>query len=251
MIFSLENNTALVTGASGSIGRAIAIAMAKNGATVGLSGTNETSLNNLVVTIKELTGKDAFALPCNLAKSDDVSELIKRASDVLGGRLDILVNNAGINNDMLFGKMKEETLDDVMKVNLNAPFVLCRNAISLMSNNRFGRIINISSVVGLTGNIGQVNYCASKAAIIGMSKAIALEVARKGITVNCIAPGAVNSPMIEKLSDANKEKFVNNIPMRRIGDPEDIANACCFLASKEAGYITGQTIHVNGGMLMV
>jgi 3-oxoacyl-[acyl-carrier protein] reductase len=243
---SISNSKILITGASGSIGRAIASAFVKCGADVAISGTREQALTDLAASFK----RKVHILSCNLSRSEETETLIPKAVESLNG-LDILINNAGINKDMLFGKMKESDLDEVMKINLNAAFVLSKNAVSVMTDNRYGRIINISSVVGLTGNIGQVNYCASKAAIIGMSKAIALEVARKGITVNCIAPGAINSPMMEKLSDANREKFISKIPMQRVGDPEDIANACLFLASKESSYITGQTIHVNGGMLMI
>jgi 3-oxoacyl-[acyl-carrier protein] reductase len=246
MFFSLKDERVLITGASGSIGRAITSVFVKCGANVAISGTREQALINL----SEDLGANVKVLPCDLSKNEEVEELIDRASESLGG-LDILINNAGTNKDMLFGKMKESDLEEVMKINLNASFILSRNAVAIMSKNRYGRIINISSVVGFTGNIGQVNYCASKAAIVGMSKAIALEVARKGITVNCIAPGAINSPMMERLSEVNREKFISKIPMQRIGEPEDVANACLFLASRESSYITGQTIHVNGGMLML
>ncbi len=250
MLFSLENQRALVTGASGSIGKAFAINLALQGASVAISGTRLEALEETSREIQEKTGKSPVILQCNLSNIAETKELVKRAIESLGG-LDILVNNAGINKDMLFGKMTDEDLDEVLNINLKASFILTKDAIAAMGPQRFGRVINISSVVGFTGNIGQVNYCASKAGVIGMSKAIALECARKGITVNCIAPGAINSPMIEKLSDQAKERFMMKIPMSRIGTPEDVANACCFLASKEASYITGQTIHVNGGMLMV
>ncbi len=249
VLFSLENQKVLITGATGAIGRAIAFAMAEQGADVAISGTRKETLYDLATNIKRNTNRNAYVFPCDLSNSVDAHGIIERTLSEIGN-LDILINNAGINKDMLFGKMMEEDLDQVMKVNLNSVFILSKNAISAMSNKRFGRIINITSVVAFTGNIGQVNYCASKSALIGMSKSIALEVARKGITVNCIAPGAVNSPMIQKLSDANKEKFIEKIPMKKIAEPEEIAAACCFLASKEAGYITGQTLHVNGGMFM-
>ncbi|MDR3031455.1 MAG: 3-oxoacyl-ACP reductase FabG, partial [Holosporales bacterium] len=199
--------------------------------------------------IKEKTGKATVILQGNLANINEAKELVTKAEEKLGG-LDVLVNNAGINKDMLFQKMTEEDLYEILDVNLRSVFTLTKNAIASMSARRFGRIINISSIVGFTGNIGQVNYCASKAGIVGMSKAIALECARKGITVNCIAPGAIESPMIEKLSEQAKERFIAKIPMSKLGEPEDVASVCCFLASKEASYITGQTIHVNGGMLM-
>ncbi len=249
MLFSLHNNNVLITGASGSIGHAIAMVFAEQGANVAISGTNKDSLEKLSCSIKQKTNSKVVILPCDLTNSVQTETLVGRATEELNG-LDVLINNAGINRDMLLGKMTEQDFLDVLKVNLNASFILTKNAVSIMSKNRYGRIINISSVVGFTGNIGQANYCASKAAIVGMSKAIALEVARKGITINCIAPGAINTPMIEKLSDANKEKFIAKIPMQRIGEPLDVAHACCFLASQEASYITGQTIHVNGGMLM-
>ena len=250
MLFSLNDQKVLVTGASGSIGKAIALNMALQGADVAISGTRLEVLEETAREIKEATGKEAIVLQCNLSKTEETKELIKRAEEKMT-RVDVLVNNAGINKDMLFGKMTEEDFDAVLNVNLKAAFTLAKEAIASMNSRRFGRVINITSVVGLTGNIGQVNYCASKAGLIGMSKAIALECARKGITVNCVAPGAITSPMTDKLSDQIKERFIAKIPMCRIGDPEDIANACCFLASKEASYITGQTIHVNGGMLMV
>jgi 3-oxoacyl-[acyl-carrier protein] reductase len=246
VFFSIRNERVLITGASGAIGRAIASTFLKCGANVAISGTREQSLIDLVT---DLQAK-AQVLRCDLSRKDEVESLVDRASESLGG-LDILINNAGINKDMLLGKMKESDLDEVMKINLNASFILARDAISVMASNRYGRIINISSVVGFTGNIGQVNYCSSKAALVGMSKAMALEVARKGITVNCIAPGAINSPMMERLSEANREKFISKIPMQKIGEPEDVANACLFLAARESSYITGQTIHVNGGMLML
>ncbi|MDR1488528.1 MAG: 3-oxoacyl-ACP reductase FabG [Holosporales bacterium] len=252
MLFSLEGRRALITGASGAIGRAIAISFTRQGADIVITGTRKEVLLELSTFIKEDSGRKAHVMLCDLSNttSNEIETLVEKAVIELNG-LDILVNNAGINKDMLFAKMKESDLDDVMAVNLNAVFSLTKKAVSAMSAARYGRIINISSVVGFMGNIGQVNYCASKAAVIGMSKAIALEVARKGITVNCIAPGAIESPMIKKLSDMNREKFLNKIPMQKIGKPEDVAGACCYLASEEASYITGQTIHINGGMLMV
>jgi 3-oxoacyl-[acyl-carrier protein] reductase len=247
VLFTLKNNNILVTGASGAIGRAIAMTFANCGANIVISGTKKDVLLDIGEYIAKQSGVVPHVLPCDLTNSSEVCNLISDAVSLLGG-LDVLINNAGINKDMLLGKMSEKDLNDVLKVNLNASFILSKDAISIMSNKRYGRIINISSVVGFTGNIGQVNYCASKAAIVGMSKAMALEVARKGITINCVAPGAINSPMMEKLSDTNKERFLTQIPMKRIGDPIDVAYACCFLASREASYITGQTIHVNGGM---
>jgi 3-oxoacyl-[acyl-carrier protein] reductase len=243
-MFSLDGKRALVTGASGAIGRTIAAALAGQGASVVLSGTREEVLRDVARSIGR-----SHVLVRDLSDSSDVDGLIEEAAALLGG-LDILINNAGINRDMLLGKMKESDLEAVFKVNVNAVFTLSKNAIQIMSSQRYGRIVNISSVVGFTGNIGQANYCASKMAIVGMSKAMALEVARKGITINCVAPGAINSAMLDKLSEANREKFISKIPAQRVGEPEDVASACCFLCSQEASYITGQTIHVNGGMLM-
>lgn len=250
MLFSLENQNALVTGGSGSIGRAIAKRLSEQGANVVISGTRLEALQDSAKYIKETTGKEVKILKCNLSDISQSKELFSKAENELG-QVDILVNNAGINKDKLFAKMTEEDLYEVLDINLRSVFTLTQAALSSMGSRRYGRVISISSVVGFSGNIGQANYCASKAGIVGMSKAIALECARKGITVNCIAPGAISSPMIEKLSDQAKDRFLAKIPMNRIGEPEDVAAACCFLASKEASYITGQTIHVNGGMLMV
>ena len=250
MLFSLNNFKILVTGGSGHIGRSIALNFAKQGANVAISGTKLESLEKTASKIKEETGKDVSIIKCDLSKSEEITTLIDKTVEILGG-IDVLVNNAGITKDKLFVRMTESDLDEVLNVNLKAAFKLTQNAISHMSRNKFGRIINISSVVGLTGNPGQANYCASKSGLIGMSKAIAIEYAKKGITVNCIAPGAIKTPMTDELSSEALEKFIVKIPMGKIGDPEEIAYACCFLASGEASYITGQTLHVNGGMLMV
>lgn len=249
MLFSLENMNALITGASGSIGSSIAKNLAKQGANVMISGTRLDSLRNVADDIKNETGRNPIIIQSDLSKSEELSSLVDRAIENMG-RIDILVNNAGINRDTLFVRMTDSDFDDVININLKAIFKLSQLAISHMSRNKFGRIINISSVVGYTGNPGQANYCASKSAIVGMSKSIALEYARRGITINCIAPGAIKSPMIDKLSESVLENFMNKIPMQRIGEPDDVAFACCFLASRESSYITGQTIHVNGGMLM-
>lgn len=240
---------ALITGASGSIGSSIAKNLAKQGANVMISGTRLDSLRNVADDIKNETGRNPIIIQSDLSKSEELSSLVDRAIENMG-RIDILVNNAGINRDTLFVRMTDSDFDDVININLKAIFKLSQLAISHMSRNKFGRIINISSVVGYTGNPGQANYCASKSAIVGMSKSIALEYARRGITINCIAPGAIKSPMIDKLSESVLENFMNKIPMQRIGEPDDVAFACCFLASRESSYITGQTIHVNGGMLM-
>jgi 3-oxoacyl-[acyl-carrier protein] reductase len=249
MLFSVKNRKVLITGASGAIGGAIANVFAESCANITISGTKEGALLDLKESIRIRTGNSVNVIPCDLSNGSETEKLVSLAADTMDG-IDILVNSAGINRDMLLGKMAEKDLDDVLKINLNATFLLSKNVIAVMSKQRHGRIINISSVVGFTGNIGQVNYCASKAAIVGMSRAIAMEVARKGITVNCVAPGAINSPMMEKLSEKNREKFIERIPVKRIGEPMDVAYVCRFLASDEASYITGQTIHVNGGMLV-
>ena len=250
MLFSLDGYSALVTGASGSIGRAISRMLAEQGASVVISGTRLSALEETAKDIKENIGKEVKIVQCDLSSVSEARELFQESENAVG-QIDILVNNAGINRDMLFAKMTEEDLYDVLDINLRSVFTLTHSALAFMGPRRYGRIINISSVVGFSGNIGQANYCASKAGIVGMSKAIALECARKGITINCVAPGAISSPMIEKLSDQARERFMAKIPMNKIGEPEDVGAVCCFLASKEASYITGQTFHVNGGMLMV
>jgi 3-oxoacyl-[acyl-carrier protein] reductase len=248
-MFSLEGMNALVTGASGAIGSSIALHLAIQGAGLVISGTRKDALLETASSIKQASGQDPIVLISDLSDPSAVMRLFKDSEEQTG-HIDILVNNAGINKDKLFSKMTEQDLQDVLDINLKATFTLTREAISFMASRRFGRIINISSVVGFTGNIGQANYCASKAAIVAMSKAVALECARKGIVINCIAPGAISSPMINNLSSQAIERFTAKIPMSRLGNPEDVASACCFLASREAAYITGQTIHVNGGMLM-
>lgn len=245
-MLSLKNKKVLITGASGGIGAAIAKALSHQGAEVTLSGTR---LERLQETAKGLTGKH-HVLPCNLSDNGDVETLISRAEELMGG-LDILVNNAGITRDGLAMRMKDEDWETVLQVNLTAVFRLIRSSLKNMMKQRSGRIINITSVVGVTGNPGQVNYCASKAGLIGMSKSLALEVASRGITVNCVAPGFIETPMTDKLNDIQKEAINKNIPLGRVGKPEEIANAVAFLASDEASYITGQTLHVNGGMAMV
>ncbi|MDR1288990.1 MAG: 3-oxoacyl-[acyl-carrier-protein] reductase [Holosporales bacterium] len=248
-MFSLDGYRVLITGGSGSIGRSIAISMASCGAEVAISGTREDALKNVAEEIKEKTGKAALILQCDLSDTEKAKNLVKEFEDKLGP-IDVLVNNAGINKDSLFPRMSLEDFDTVVDVNLRAIFVLMQTAVSSMGPRRFGRIINMTSVVGVTGNIGQANYCASKAGLIGLSKAVALEYAKRGVTVNCVAPGAINSPMIEKLSEQARGRFIAKIPMGRIGDPDDVSAVCCFLASSGASYITGQTFHVNGGMLM-
>ncbi|MTJ80444.1 MAG: 3-oxoacyl-[acyl-carrier-protein] reductase [Telmatospirillum sp.] len=243
-MFDLSGKTALVTGASGDIGGAIARSLAAQGATVALSGTRRAALDALAA---ELGGP---VLPCNLSDPAEVEQLVKGAEQALGS-LDILVNNAGLTRDGLILRMKDEDWQSVLDVNLGAAFRLARGAVKGMMKRRFGRIINITSIVGVTGNPGQVNYAASKAGMIGLSKALAQEVASRGITVNCIAPGFVTSAMTGVLTDEQKSKLLAGIPLGRMGEPAEIAAAAVYLASAEAAYVTGQTIHVNGGMAMI
>lgn len=245
-MFKLNNKKVLITGASGGIGAEIAKSLSQQGAEITLSGTRVEKLEEVA---KSLPGK-YHILPCNLSNHEDVNTLISRAENVMGG-LDILVNNAGVTRDGLALRMKDEDWDTVIQVNLNSVFRLIRSSLKNMMKQRSGRIINITSIVGVTGNPGQANYCASKAGLIGMSKALAAEVASRGITINCVAPGFIETPMTDKLNDDQKQNINRNIPTGRIGKPEEIASAVAFLASDEAGYITGQTLHVNGGMAMI
>jgi 3-oxoacyl-[acyl-carrier protein] reductase len=245
-MFDLTGKTALVTGASGDIGGAIARALHAQGATVALSGTRRPVLDGLAA---ELGGK-TLVLTCNLSDSQSVEQLAKDSEAALGS-LDILVNNAGLTRDGLVLRMKDEDWQSVLDVNLSAAFRLSRAAVRGMMKRRFGRIINITSIVGVTGNPGQVNYAASKAGLIGMSKALAQEVGSRGITVNCIAPGFVTSAMTEPLQGDHKAKLLAGIPIGRMGEPAEIAAAAVYLASNEAAYVTGQTMHVNGGMAMI
>lgn len=245
-MFDLTGKTALVTGASGGIGEAIAKTLHKQGATVILSGRREDALKAVA---SGLSGR-THILTCDLADKEQVAGLFDKAEE-LAGQVDILVCNAGITKDGLLLRMKDDDWDEVLDTNLRSAFVLSRAAFKKMMKRKWGRIINITSVVGVTGNPGQVNYAASKAGMIGMSKSVALESASRGITVNCIAPGFIKTAMTDALNDAQKEKITSTIPNGQFGLPEDIANTAAFLASNEAGYITGQTIHVNGGMLMV
>ncbi|NET71381.1 MAG: 3-oxoacyl-[acyl-carrier-protein] reductase [Sphaerospermopsis sp. SIO1G2] len=242
----LKGRKALITGATGGIGQAITRAFITAGAHVAISGTNPEKLARL----KDTLSVDVAMLPCRLDESDAVGALIAQAETALGG-LDILVNNAGITRDGLAMRMKDEDWRAVIDVNLSASFTLCRNALKGMMKHRHGRIINITSVVGVMGNPGQANYCAAKAGLIGMSKSIAAEVAARGITVNCIAPGFIKTPMTDALDDKQSERITSNIPAGRFGLPDDIAHSATFLASDHAAYITGQTLHVNGGLLMV
>ena len=245
-MFDLNGMTALVTGASGGIGSAIARALAEQGARVALSGTREDALRAVAGEI----GGDAAILPCNLGDGAAVDGLVPRAVEALG-KLDILVNNAGVTRDNLAMRMKDEEWDQVIRVNLEAAFRLIRAAAKPMMKARFGRIVSISSVVGATGNPGQANYAASKAGLVGMSKALAQELASRNITVNCVAPGFIVSAMTDALPDAQKEALTGRIPAGRLGEGADIGAAVAYLASREAAYVTGQTIHVNGGMAMI
>lgn len=246
-MFKLDGMTALVTGASGGLGSAIAKALAAQGATVALSGTREAALNEVAAGI----GGAPVVLPCDLSDAATVDGLVPRAVEALGGRLDILVNNAGITRDNLAMRMKDDEWQDVLSVNLEAAFRLIRAALKPMMKARFGRIVSITSIVGQTGNPGQANYAASKAGLVGMSKALAQEVASRQITVNCVAPGFIVSAMTDALPEAQKGALTGRIPAGRLGAGEDVAAAVAYLASREAGYVTGQTLHVNGGMAMI
>lgn len=249
-MFKLDNQTAIITGASGGIGNAIATAFYEQGATIAITGTREDVLQALATKLRS-TGKQnqVYVIPCNLSDPQAVESLFPKAEELMG-RVDILVNNAGITRDGLSIRMKDEDWDQVLAVNLTSAFRLSRAALKSMMKNRSGRIINISSIVGVTGNPGQANYVASKAGLIGLSKSLAQEVASRGITVNCIAPGFISSAMTEELPATVKEKYLNSIPQGRMGTPEEIAAGAVYLASSEAAYITGQTLHINGGMLM-
>ncbi len=245
-MFDLTGKTALITGASGGIGAAIAKALHKAGATLAISGTRREVLETLQAEI----GTRVHVLPCNLASAEDVEKLVPAAEAALGG-LDILVNNAGITKDGLAMRMKDEDWQAVLDVNLTANFRLSRAAMKLMMKKRWGRIVNITSVVAVTGNPGQANYVASKAGLIGMTKSIGMELASRNVTANCIAPGFIATPMTDGLNDKQKEAILGRIPAGRMGAPADIAAAVVYLASDEAGYITGQTLHINGGMAMI
>jgi 3-oxoacyl-[acyl-carrier protein] reductase len=245
-MFTLNGRKALVTGASGGIGEAVARALHAAGATVGLHGTRADKLAALAADL----GERAHLFPADLSDRAAVKALGEKAEADLGG-VDILVNNAGITRDGLFVRMSDDDWDAVLEVNLGSAFRLARSLTHPMMRRRFGRIINITSVVGVTGNPGQANYCASKAGIIGMSKSLAQEIASRNVTVNCVAPGFIESAMTDKLNDKQKEAIMGAIPMKRMGQGADIAAACVYLASDAAGYVTGQTLHVNGGMAMV
>lgn len=245
-MFKLEGRKALVTGASGGIGEAVARMLHAQGATVGLHGTREEKLNALAADL----GGRVHVFPANLSDKDAVAALGEKAEETLEG-VDILVNNAGITRDGLFVRMSDEDWDDVINVNLSSVFRLTRSLTHPMMRRRFGRIINITSIVGVTGNPGQANYCASKAGMIGFSKSLAQEIASRSVTVNCVAPGFIASAMTDKLNDKQKDSILGAIPMKRMGTGEEVASSIAFLASDEAAYMTGQTLHVNGGMAMI
>jgi len=245
-MFDLSGMTALVTGASGGLGSAIAKALAAQGARLAVSGSNVEKLEAFRASL----GGDHVAIGCNLADGAAVDQLVPQAFEALGGKLDILVNNAGVTRDNLLMRMKDEEFEEVIRINLEAAFRLMRAAARPMMKARFGRIISITSVVGVTGNPGQANYVASKAGLIGMTKSVAQELASRGITVNAIAPGFMTSAMTDALNDEQRQAILSRIPLGAMGTGEDIGAACVYLASREAGYVTGQTLHVNGGMAM-
>lgn len=245
-MFDFTEKTALVTGATGGIGAEIAKSLHAQGAIVGISGRNEEKLNTLAAEL----GERVHILPADLSNSDAIKDLVKRANDAMG-HIDILVNNAGLTRDGLSMRMSDDDWQDVLNVNLTAPFKLAQAVQRGMMKRRYGRIINISSIVGVTGNPGQCNYVASKAGMIGWSKSMAAEIASRNITVNCIAPGFIATAMTDALSDDQKAAINATIPAKKMGASADIAAAVTYLASTEAGYVTGQTIHVNGGMAMI
>ncbi|KIX18238.1 3-oxoacyl-ACP reductase FabG [Paracoccus sp. 228] len=245
-MFDLTGKTALVTGASGGIGGAIAEALHGAGATVALSGTREAPLRALA----DRLGERAHVVTANLGDAESVLALPKAAAEAMGS-IDILVNNAGITRDNLFMRMSDDEWAQVLDVNLTSAFIMSRAVLRGMMKARWGRIVNITSVVGATGNPGQGNYAAAKAGVVGMSKSLAYEVASRGITVNCVAPGFIETPMTDKLTDDQKGKILTQIPAGRMGSAEEIAAAVLYLSSPEASYVTGATLHVNGGMAMV
>jgi 3-oxoacyl-[acyl-carrier protein] reductase len=245
-MFDLSGKRALVTGASGGIGGAIARTLHERGASVALSGTRADALEALSAEL----GHRAYTTPADLTKTEAANQLVDLATEAMGG-IDILVNNAGLTHDMLALRMTDENWQSVIDVNLTAAFRLSRGALRGMIQRRWGRIISISSVVGVTGNPGQSNYTAAKAGLIGLSKSLAREVANRGVTVNCIAPGFIETAMTEALTDAQREKMLATIPSNRFGTVDEVASAVVFLACEEAGYLTGQTLHVNGGMAMI
>ncbi|MBK1668242.1 beta-ketoacyl-ACP reductase [Rhodovibrio sodomensis] len=245
-MFDLSGKTALVTGATGGIGGEIARALHKQGATIGVSGTRKEKLDALAAEL----GERVHVLPCNLSEPEEVNQLVADAEKAMGG-LDILINNAGLTRDTLAMRMKDDDWEKVLEVNLTAAFRLSRAAIKGMMKRKWGRIINISSVVAQTGNAGQANYISSKAGLIGLSKGLATEVASRNITVNCVAPGFIETAMTDALNDKQRAATLARVPAERLGTPGEIAACVAFLASEEAGYVTGHTLHANGGMAMV
>ena len=246
-MFELTGKRALVTGASGAIGGAIAKALHRQGAAVALSGTKVQALEAVATEL----GTNAFVTPANLADKASVEKLVPDAEAALGGEIDILVNNAGMTRDMLFARMGDDDWDAVLAVNLTAAFRLSRAVLRGMMRRRAGRIVSISSVVGVVGNPGQANYSASKAGLMGMTRSLAAEIASRNVTVNCVAPGFTASAMTDVLNEKQKAAIMERVPARRLGTPDEVAAAVIFLASDEAAYVTGQTIHVNGGMAMI
>ena len=244
-MFNLEGRKALITGASGGIGKEIAKVLIEHNAEVCISGRNIEELNAL----KESLGKKCFIVACDLSKKEEIVELVKKSDDLLG-HIDILINNAGITKDNIFLRMSENEWEDVLSVNLSSTFSILKLITKGMVKRKYGRIINISSIVGVTGGVGQVNYSASKAGLIGLTKSLSQEIATRNITVNCIAPGFIETPMTEKLDVKRKDAIISSIPMNRIGTPKDLSSAIIFLASQESSYITGQTLHINGGLYM-
>ncbi len=245
-MFDLSGKRALVTGASGGIGGAIARALHGQGAIIALSGTRKEALEAL----QSELGQRSHVTPCDLSAADGPDGLVKDALEAMGG-VDILVNNAGLTRDTLALRMKDEAWNQVLEVNLSAAFRLSRACLKGMMKARWGRIISITSIVGVTGNAGQANYAAAKAGLIGMSKSLAQEIASRGVTVNCLAPGFIETPMTDQLSDDQKQNLLSAIPAGHLGQPGDIASGVIYLASDEAAYVTGQTLHVNGGMAMI
>ena len=244
-MFSLKDKKALITGASGGIGKELARVLVEYDAEVCISGRNVEELNEL----KESLGDKCHIVPCDLSNKNEISELFSKSEEVLG-QIDILVNNAGITKDNIFLRMSDQEWEDVLNINLNSTFNILKLITKGMVKRKYGRIINISSVVGATGGAGQVNYAASKAGLIGLTKSLSQELATRNITVNCIAPGFIETPMTEKLDDNRKDRIISSIPANRIGTPKDLSSAVIFLASQESSYITGQTIHINGGLYM-